>query len=141
MRVMIPAPELLLSFFMPEAYPVILSGALASAYGVIKSCFWRNQMDLTTEISGAIAGFILSWALKLFPGFSTWFNALDGKQKSQVTILSIIATAMVVFVFSCGGIVTAIKLTCTANGVLDLVSSIISVWISSQTTYSTIKKL
>ncbi len=93
---------------------------------------------MTPEMLATICAAAISLAASYLPGFSGWFERLDGTQKRLLILGLLAAAAAGSYAAACAGLAGAlgIALTCDQPGLIALVRTFLAALISSQAVYT-----
>jgi hypothetical protein len=93
---------------------------------------------MTPEQLAAIAAALLSLTAAHFPGFSSWYQALDGVQKRLLMLGLLAASALASYGLACAGWGEAlgVSLACDQTGALGLVRAFLAALVANQATYA-----
>jgi hypothetical protein len=95
------------------------------------------SIPLTPELLSAIAGILLSLLASYLPGFSAWFDRLDGIYKRLVMLGLLAAAALAIVGLSCAGLGEAfgLPLACARNSGFLMVQAFLLALIANQSAY------
>lgn len=92
------------------------------------------MMVIDASTLSSIVGIALALLFAYVPGVEDWFNALTGKQKAGAMGLALVAVSVFIFAVGCAGALP-ISITCTQQGVIELLQILIAALIANQATY------
>jgi hypothetical protein len=88
---------------------------------------------MSIEQLGAIAGVILSLAVRYIPTLAQWYDGFDAAGKARVMGALLVISALGVFGLSCANLFALVP--CTVEGAKDLLGVLIAALMANQATY------
>ena len=88
---------------------------------------------MTIEQLGAIAGIVLSLAVRYIPQIAKWYDAFDAEGKARVMGALLVVSAVGVFALGCVNVFAFVP--CTVDGAKELVSVLVTALMANQATF------
>ena len=93
---------------------------------------------MTSEQLASLAGVLLSLGFSYIPGVRQWFEARSGEVKQAIMGLSLVFTAMVIFLSACAGYYKGVA--CTESGFIGFLTILVSALVTNQSVYLITRK-
>ena len=93
---------------------------------------------MTPELLSSISAILISLAASYLPGFSAWFETLDGAYKRLLMLALISAAAACSYALACAGWLSGfgVELQCSQAGMITLSQAFVAALIANQAAYT-----